>query len=92
MIVRIMFEGQFDIHGDDIDRLNEVDNQIVEAIADGDEQRFVTLMKRMHDLVLQHGKRLPDEEIKESDLILPAADSSIEEVREMFAGEGMIPG
>ena len=92
MIVRILHEGQFDIHGAELDSLNEVDNQIVEAIAHQDEERFRRLMDQMHDIVLKRGKPVPVDEFRESDIILPPADATMEEVGEMFTGEGMIPG
>ena len=92
MIIRVLGEGQFQISGSDIDALNEVDNQIVEALANDDEQQFSTLMRRLCEIVMEHGQRLPPEEIRESDLILPDYDSTMDEVREMFAGEGLIPG
>lgn len=92
MIVRIMGEGQFRIPGAVLDEMNDVDNAIVEAIAKGEEQQFATLMEQLHTLVLTKGKPLPIEEIVESDLILPPSDSSIDEVRELFSGDGMIPG
>jgi hypothetical protein len=40
------------------------------------------------------GTPVPDEEIKDSDLILPAADSSLAEVQGLLSGssEGLIPG
>lgn len=92
MIVRVLSEGQFDLDGDDLDALNEVDNRLVDAIAKEDGEQFTVLMGRMHKLVHERGKPLPAEEIVESDIILPAADSTMDEVRDMFVGEGMIPG
>jgi len=92
MIVRIMGEGQFNVSGAVLDELNEVDNAIVEAIAGEQHDQFHRLMLKMHELVVGRGKALPIEEIVESDLILPAPDSSMDEVRELFSGEGMIPG
>ena len=92
MIVRVLSEGQFRIEGDDLDRLNEVDNQIVAAIGDGDEARFAALMQQMQELVQRKGKPLPVDELVESDIILPAPSSTMDEVRDMFAGEGLIPG
>jgi hypothetical protein len=92
MIVRVMTEGQFDIDGNDLDALNEVDNEIVEALAADDQARFEQLMKRMNDLVCKKGKPVPVDQFIESDIILPPPDASMDEVREMFAGEGLIPG
>jgi hypothetical protein len=92
MIVRILHEGQFEISGAALDELNGVDNQIVEAIADGDEKRFQKLMEQMHELVHAKGTALAMDVFKESDFILPPPDSSMEDVQELFTGEGLIPG
>jgi len=92
MIVRILHEGQFDVDGEDIDSLNDVDNQVVEAISKGDHDGFHKLMARMHDIVKTKAKPVPVEELVESDLILPPADASMDEVRDMFGAEGLIPG
>ena len=92
MIVRILHEGQFEISGAALDELNGVDNQIVEAIANGQEDRFRTLMAQMHDLVHAKGSPLPIDVFKESDIILPPPDASMEDVKDLFAGEGLIPG
>jgi hypothetical protein len=92
MIVRVMTEGQFNIDGNDLDKLNEVDNQIVEALAASDQTRFEQLMKQINDLVCKNGRPVPVDQFVESDIILPPPDASMDEVREMFAGEGLIPG
>ena len=38
------------------------------------------------------GTPVPDGELVTSDHVLPAADTTLEEAREAFAGEGAIPG
>jgi hypothetical protein len=38
------------------------------------------------------GRQLPDDEIVPSDLVLPSADASLAEVRELLGDEGLIPG
>jgi hypothetical protein len=38
------------------------------------------------------GKSLPDDSLEPSELILPPADASIQEVREMLGDQGLIPG
>ena len=38
------------------------------------------------------GRRLPDESLADSDLILPPSDATIEEVRELLGDDGLIPG
>jgi hypothetical protein len=92
MIVRISTEGQYRLESTYLDQLNTIDNALVEAIAANDEERFRTLLRTMLDLVRQHGKPVAPDEFVESDIILPPPDTSFEEARELFAGEGLIPG
>ena len=48
--------------------------------------------REMLDLVVGQGVALSDEEIVESDLILPRRDIEFDEARALFVGEGLIPG
>ena len=92
MIVRISSEGQYNLPGSFIDRLNEVDNALVEAVAAEDQAAFETLLKRMLDLVRENGEPVPVDELVESDLILPEPDLTLLEAEELFVGEGLLPG
>ena len=40
MIVRILTEGQYDLPGAYIDELNAIDNELVDVVADEDEEAF----------------------------------------------------
>ena len=92
MIVRISSEGQYNLPGSYIDRLNEIDNALVEAVAAEDQSTFETLLKQMLDLVREHGEPVPVDELVESDLILPEPDLTLLEAEELFVGEGLLPG
>lgn len=92
MIVRILTEGQFNLPGAYIDALNEIDNELVEAVAAEDEELFSVVLKRMLDLVREKSSTVPIDEIVESDLVLPEPDITLVEAEEMFVGEGLIPG
>ena len=92
MIVRISGEGQFRLPDTHAERLNELDNRAVEAVDRGDEGGFQELWDQMVDLVEQEGEPLPDDELVESDVILPPRDVSFAEARGEFTGEGLIPG
>ena len=92
MIVRISSEGQYNLPGSFIDRLNEIDNSLVEAVEAEDQAAFETLLKRMLDLVREHGEPVPVDELVESDLILPEPDLTLREAEELFVGEGLLPG
>ncbi len=92
MIVRISSEGQYNLPGSYIDRLNEIDNALVEAVEAEDQPQFEVLLKNMLDLVREHGEPVPVDELVESDLILPEPDLTLQEAEELFVGEGLLPG
>ncbi len=92
MIIRILKEGQFNLPGSHLDQLNDIDNQLVEAVELEDQGRFEQLLKQMLDLVRQKGTQVPVEELIESDLILPEPDITLKEAEELFVGEGLLPG
>ena len=92
MIVRITTEGQYNLPGSFIDRLNEIDNELVEAVEASDQGKFEFLLKQMLSLVREKGSPLPVDELVESDLILPEPDLTLEEAKELFVGEGLVPG
>ncbi len=91
MIVRIAGEGQFRLPDEDQQRLNELDNEAVVAVEADDEQRFKELWAQMLEVVRADGNALPDDELVESDVILPPRDISFEEAQGEFTGEGLIP-
>lgn len=91
MIVRIAGEGQFRLPDEDSERLNELDNRAVAAVDAGDETGFKELWSQMLELVARDGNVLPDDELVESDVILPPRDISFGEAKGEFTGEGLIP-
>jgi hypothetical protein len=91
VIVRIATEGQYELPQNHYERVNELDNQCVEAAQAGDEARFRELFTQMIELVRSEGRELGDEELSHSDVILPPSDTSLEEAQQEFSGEGLIP-
>jgi hypothetical protein len=91
MIVRIAGEGQFELPDEDLARLNELDNRAVSAVESGDETGFGELWSQMLELVEADGSRLGDEELVESQVILPPRDISFEEAKGEFTGDGLVP-
>ena len=92
MIVRILGEGQFEVADAELDRLNELDAAVEAEIDAGNEEAFTARLAELLDGVRAVGAPLPDESLEDSDLILPPADASLEEVREMLSDDGLIPG
>ena len=91
MIVRILTEGQYNLPGAHLDRLNELDNRLVEVVESEDEGAFDGLLKEMLDVVREHGSPVPLDEIVESDIVLPEPDITLAEAERIFTGEGIIP-
>ncbi|GBD45650.1 hypothetical protein HRbin41_00461 [bacterium HR41] len=91
MIVRIAGERQYRLSDDLAERLNDLDNRCVEAVEGGDEVRFRDLFAQMLALVEGEGAPLADDELVESDVILPPRDITFKEAQREFTGEGLIP-
>ena len=91
MIVRISGEGQYELPDGDADRLNELDNRAVNAVEQGDETGFKELWSQMLEIVASDGNALDEEELVESDVILPPRDITFDEAHGEFTGEGLIP-
>ena len=92
MIIRILGEGQYDVADHALDRLNELDASLEAAVEAGDEAAFATALAHLLDGVRTAGVAHPADSLDESDLILPPADATIDQVREMLNDDGLIPG
>ena len=91
MIVRLMGEGQFEVDDEVAKGLNDLDEQAAQAVEQGDEGQLAELLKRMADAVRSNGARVPDDDLRGSEAIVPPDDLSLDEARELFDGEGLIP-
>jgi len=92
VIIRIATEGQYELNGDLIERLNELDNAAVSACEGGSEGDFRMAYAQLLDFVRGSGQPVTDDVLAGSDLILPPPDVTLEEAREEFTGEGLLPG
>jgi hypothetical protein len=91
MIVRIMGEGQYRLADEKLDALNAVDGNLEKAVSAGDEAAFQTSFAALLEFV-RSGDKVPDDELHDSDAILPPGDSSLAEMRELISGDGLIAG
>jgi PspA-Associated protein len=89
MIVRIMGEGQYRVPDEALERLNELDDALEAALAD--DQAFRPTLAALLESVRNSGSRLPDAELLTSDVVLPAAEATVDEVRSLLTDEGLIP-
>jgi hypothetical protein len=94
VIIRILGEGQYDVADHALDRLNELDAALEAAVDAGDEETFAARLGELLGGVRTAGVAHAADSLDESDLILPPADATIEQVREMLdeSEEGLIPG
>ncbi|AJT67622.1 PspA-associated protein PspAA [Streptomyces chattanoogensis] len=92
MIVRIMGEGQVKLDDAHFIELNKLDDELLEEMESGDEEGFRRTLGALLDAVRRMGTPLPDDALEPSELILPAEDSTLDEVREMLSDDGLIPG
>ena len=92
MIVRILGEGQLDVADAELEGLNALDADLQSAVESDEEDRFLQALVALLAKVREVGKPLPADEIVPSDLVLPSADASLSEVRELLGDEGLIPG
>ena len=91
MIVRLMGEAQYRVDDSHATLLNELDQQAAEALERGEEEDLRRLIRELGDAVRDNGERLDDADLTPSDAIVPPDDLSLEEARELFEGEGLIP-
>ncbi len=91
MIVRILGEGQWDLDEGHLQALNVLDSALERAVESGDQDGFLTGMTGLLDAVRREGTRLEDDSLQESDLILPPADATLDEVKALMTDEGLVP-
>jgi hypothetical protein len=84
VIVRILSEGQYDLGAEALAELKRLDEDMFASIAANDEGGYRKSFHAALTLVREQGKRLPDDRLVESDLILPTSDTTLEEARRLF--------
>ena len=91
MIIRILGEGQFDVPDSELAEINRLDAALEHALRTADDDVRPAL-----DALLEHvrqvGVRPAEHELLESDAVLPFADSSEDDIRDMLNEDGLIPG
>ncbi|MGY0023451.1 PspA-associated protein PspAA [Streptomyces sp. cg35] len=92
MIVRIMGEGQVKLADGHFTELNKLDDELLQEMESGDDAGFRRTLAALLDAVRRLGEPLPDDALEPSELILPAAEATLEEVRDMLSDDGLIPG
>ncbi len=95
MIVRILGEGQWRVEQSALGQLNELDDKVGQAVDNGDELAMQEALALLLDQI-RVGEQVADDELRDSDLIVPDATATLDEVRALLQGngsdEGLIPG
>jgi hypothetical protein len=99
VIIRISGQGQFKVTSEILDKINKIDNSIVDLIEnislDSSDRKLTqkelqSKLTEMKNLITSNGQPINDKEIVESDVIVPDSDISIEEATKIFKEEGII--
>ena len=93
MIVRILSEGQWELSDDAVRKLSPLDDEVEKAVGTGDQTDLAEALHALLEQVRSSGRPIPDDELLDSDLILPDADATVAEVQELLSSseEGLIP-
>lgn len=92
MIIRILNDNQYNVPSLYLDQINLMDNEIVRCLARDDRNGFREYYRKMIDLIKKNGVPVDEHLLKQSDLIVPPPDLNFDEAKNIFTGEGIIPG
>ncbi|MBB1587361.1 MAG: hypothetical protein HG423_011370 [Propionibacterium sp.] len=95
MIVRILRLGQWTMEPEQLLELNDIDEAVEKAVAEGDRKQLRKELQRLVDAVRSNGQEVPDDLIVESDLVLPDVDATLDEVKKLLESTseyyGLVP-
>jgi hypothetical protein len=94
MIVRIGGEGQFEVADEHLNRLNQLDDELLAALDSNDESAWRVTLDNLLGAVREVGVPVAADYLGPSDAILPREGATIEEVHHVLRteGDGLIPG
>ncbi|HET7149129.1 MAG TPA: hypothetical protein VFI73_11590 [Candidatus Nitrosopolaris sp.] len=91
-IVRVMGQGQFRINNRTARMISKIDRELVKIIQTHEqgEKDYSRRVAEVVRLVLKAGLPLEHKEIVQSDIIVPGADISIDDAKNLFRNQGLI--
>jgi hypothetical protein len=92
MIVRILGEGQLELPDSAVEELNRLDAALESAVERKDEAAFRPALAALLAKVRQAGSPTEADDLRPSELIVPRAEASMDEVHKLLTDEGLIPG
>jgi len=85
MIVRILGSGRYDVPEADLPAIEQLDQQLVDALDRGDEAAFTGALADMVNQVRHTGTLIPADDVRTSELVVPHEGSTLAEVRDLLA-------
>lgn len=92
MIVRILGDRQYRLDDTELDALNVLDERLQRAVESRDGAAFGHALRGLLAAVRERGTPVPDSTLTTSDLVLPAADATADDVIALLGADGLIPG
>jgi hypothetical protein len=84
MIVRILTDNQYRLSDQHAAQLDQLDDQLLDALDAGDNEAFAGALQRLIALVRENGTLVAMEEVVPSEVIIPADDMTLEETRHLL--------
>jgi hypothetical protein len=91
MIIRIMGEGQFDVSDVESSALQGFDDEVERAFESGDDAAVRQALTDLHTFIIEKATPVADDYLGASDVVVPSADATLEDIRELLNGDGFIP-
>jgi hypothetical protein len=92
VIVRILGEGQFEVPDGSLEELEVLDTALQKECEAGENDGFRTALAALLARVRELGTPVAEDHLGPSELVLPAAEASLAEVRELLTEDGLIHG
>jgi len=85
MVVRIMEDNQYRLDDTLLPEIERFDGILHQSVEANDNQIFFTTLQEVQDFVRSYGTQVPDDEVVSSNIVLPATDMTLEEVKRYLA-------
>jgi hypothetical protein len=92
VIIRILGEGQLHVDDSAAHELNELDAKLEVTVERDDESGFHSVLDELLARVRAIGRPVEPGALEPSELILPGEGATMDDVRKLLAGDGLIPG
>lgn len=90
MIVRISGTGQFELDDTGVRELDRLDTELTEALNGGQEDTFRRVLAQTVAYVRDRGRRVADDRVVGSEVIIPPEDVTMDEAQQFFTDEGLM--